>query len=161
MAQVFKLTCSNPKCGKEFEKLMYPSWVARGYFQYCSRACSSIAGWHTKRDESNRVSRKSVRSKDHPIANKDGRVLEYRLLLFEKIGPGTHKCNWCENKVTWTKRSTAGSSHGELAVDHIDGNKHNNDIENLVPACNKCNSLRGLMIAWEERTGQPITDLLG
>ena len=30
----------------------------------------------------------------------------------------------------------------------LDGNKQNNSLSNLVPACNPCNSARGLFMAW-------------
>lgn len=30
---------------------------------------------------------------------------------------------------------------GALVVDHLDGDKANNDIANLVPSCNTCNLL--------------------
>lgn len=152
-----KLTCAH--CGDEFTRMMYPSWVARGYFAYCSRKCASTAGWDVRNGKT-RTSRKGIRVPGHPLASpKDGRMLEYRYILYEKIGPGTHKCNWCPNTVEWIARSGPGSSLGELVVDHLDGDMHNNSPDNLVVSCNNCNTLRGLMMSWMERTGLSVNDL--
>lgn len=161
MSRVFELSCK--ECGKSFQKLMYPSWFKRGYATYCSQECASKGVWKIRSGGADPTGRKSVKAPGHPLANKNGKVLEYRKLLHDKIGPGEHPCAWCGDKVLWVNRHTdglgAGSSHGELIVDHIDNNKLNNDIDNLVPSCNKCNTLRGLLHAWEERTGKDSSEL--
>lgn len=68
----------------------------------------------------------------HPLKTRyNGRkVAEHRLVLWEKIGPGTHGCHWCNKPVTWLK---------DLQVDHIDWDKLNNVPDNLVPSCRPCN----------------------
>jgi len=153
-----KLICDH--CGESFERKMYPSWVVRGYFKYCSGKCASTAGWDVRNNGKPRTSRKCIRVPGHPLASpKDGRVLEYRYILYEAIGPGTHKCHWCPNQVDWVLRVGAGSSVGELVVDHLDGDMYNNSPENLVVSCNNCNTLRGLMMSWMERTGLEINEL--
>lgn len=71
----------------------------------------------------------------HTLAHADGRTRVHRLVLFEAIGPGRHKCHWCDTVVEWN-----GSPN--LIADHVDGDTWNNDPSNLVPSCSRCNSSR-------------------
>lgn len=76
---------------------------------------------------------------DHPLADKRGRVLEHRRVLFDLIGPGEHPCFHCGRTVEWlTTRHTKGSN--ALVVDHIDNDPTNNRPENLLPSCLACNT---------------------
>jgi hypothetical protein len=70
----------------------------------------------------------------HPLASLLGHVPEHRKNLYDTIGPGEHKCWWCGKTVVW-----AGDDKTRINVDHLDGVKHNNTPENLVPACMRCN----------------------
>lgn len=83
-------------------------------------------------------------SPTHPMAAKSGTLYEHRLNLFNAIGGGTHQCHWCKQYVSWDIRS---GKH-KLVVDHLDNNKLNNEVDNLVPACHACNSSRGLFASW-------------
>jgi hypothetical protein len=69
---------------------------------------------------------------NHPLT-KNSILLEHRKVLYDYIGPGTHNCNWCNKNITWLI---------DLEVDHLDFNKQNNDIENLVATCKACNMKR-------------------
>lgn len=69
----------------------------------------------------------------HPLADRWGHVLEHRMVLFDKIGPGEHPCHWCAVPVRW------GES---LHVDHVNFKRSDNDPANLVPSCNPCNAAR-------------------
>lgn len=71
----------------------------------------------------------------HPLAAGNGELLEHRKVLYEKIGPGEHKCYWCGRKLNWRRFS--------LIVDHLDGDVRNNSPENLEPSCITCNTRRG------------------
>lgn len=81
----------------------------------------------------------------HPLADERGEVYEHRKVLFEFLGPGTHPCIWCSEPVAW--------EDGSLAVDHLDWNKQNNAVANLLPSCVPCNVRRrspGLIGVFEE-----------
>lgn len=75
---------------------------------------------------------------DHPISPPCGVVAYYRLVLYDKIGPGTQACHWCGRSVVWT----TGRAPNALVVDHLDWNRRNDDPGNLVPSCNSCNARR-------------------
>lgn len=90
---------------------------------------------------------------DHPLATR-GYVYEHRMILFDAIGNGPHPCYWCTAPVQWIK---GACSKGALVVDHLDGDKQNNALGNLVPACNRCNANRGVFMAWvQKRKDDPV-----
>lgn len=75
----------------------------------------------------------------HPLADKYGRVYEHRMVLFDEIGPGPHRCHWCEAQLDWLPK---GDPHC-LMVDHLNADGGDNRPENLVPSCVACNTARG------------------
>lgn len=76
---------------------------------------------------------------NHPLADGRGQVYAHRVVLFDAIGEGPHRCHWCAGVVGWR--------HG-LEVDHLDTDRANNDLANLVPACGPCNRERGQRHRW-------------
>jgi hypothetical protein len=130
--------------------------IAKGFGLYCSRECA--AAWRYRNHR--HVSRRTVRvPPDHPLANAKGRVLVYRHMLYDKIGAGPHACHWCGREIQWVVRRGAGSFTGDLVVDHLDGDMQNNEADNLVAACNDCNTVRSFVLAWERRTGLSVDAL--
>ena len=87
----------------------------------------------------------------HPLAGKSGSLQEHRYLLFERIGPGSHACYHCGVSVEWRRVTRSESRPGVLYVDHLDGNRRNNDLANLVPSCARCNGI-------VRRNGHMISD---
>lgn len=73
---------------------------------------------------------------EHPLAVGNSEVLEHRAVLYSEIGPGSHNCHWCGIQVSW------GCG---LVVDHLNGDRVDNTPENLVPSCDSCNLVRGMV----------------
>lgn len=103
---------------------------------------------HEKSDVEFKGQYRQVTEPDHPLADKDGRLLIHRKVLYDSIGPGPHPCHWCGKLVTFQKGKR--TAEGALSVDHVDGNKLNNDLANLVPACHRCNCGRAIKCADDE-----------
>lgn len=61
------------------------------------------------------------------------RLYEHRVLFYDTYGGGMHKCNWCDNVI----------SFDEMHVDHVNAIKDDNRIDNLVASCPTCNRSRG------------------
>ncbi len=75
---------------------------------------------------------------NHPLANKQGKVYEHRLVLWEKTAGCDQDCYWCGGRIQWF-----GRGKGQLVTDHLDGHVANNAPSNLVAACGDCNQRRG------------------
>lgn len=91
-------------------------------------------------------------SHGHPLADQWGHVLEHRVVLYDKIGPGEHPCHWCGAAVRWETGRAAG-----ITADHVDFDRSNNNPANLVPSCNACNVRRSCNRRWdrERAAAQP------
>jgi len=112
---------------------------------YCSRNCSSRARERRGRDRSNDRKRVAVTAEylqvqaiGHPLVGKNGVIRIHRKVLFEKVGPGDQACHWCGVPLAWFPKPGVE----RLLTDHVDGDKWNNDPDNLVPTCNRCNVTR-------------------
>lgn len=124
------------QCGAEFER--YKGHIRKPtQGRFCSIRCN--ADW--RQANSGASSYSSVFDPQHPLARKtDGRVFVHRKVLYDAIGPGQHPCHWCGTTVEWRLRNV--TSAGGLVVDHIDRDRRNNDLSNLVPSCHGCNARR-------------------
>ncbi len=78
---------------------------------------------------------------DHPLSDSNGNVYEHRMVMYEAAGNGEQKCIWCGKIIGWDK----------LVIDHLNENKQDNSIENLVISCNDCNRARGAVLPFIER----------
>lgn len=72
----------------------------------------------------------------HPVARRNGELPLHRKALYERIGEGPHYCHWgCGRQLWWL-----GVPRGQtICADHLDGDIANNDPDNLVASCFKCN----------------------
>lgn len=80
---------------------------------------------------------KNIYRPNHILATKYGRLYEHRMVLFDKIGYGPHRCQWCSKVLYWGSRGS-----NVIQADHVDGDGANNHPDNLVPACPACNVTR-------------------
>lgn len=67
------------------------------------------------------------------------RVYLHRHVLYEALGPEEQECFWCGRLVDW---SLSPPNPSALVVDHVDHDRRNNDLSNLVPSCQSCNLRR-------------------
>ena len=72
---------------------------------------------------------------EHPLATAQGSVYVHRKVLYDALGDKTQPCYWCGQVVDWER----------LHVDHVNGDREDNRVENLVPSCPSCNSARGIV----------------
>lgn len=72
----------------------------------------------------------------HPLAIRAGsnHVREHRVVFYDRHGEGPFCCHWCGRPVTWRT----------MHVDHVNADRGDNRIENLVASCPRCNQARGL-----------------
>lgn len=84
--------------------------------------------------------------KGHPAASKTGMLYEHRKVFYEKHGNEKHRCFWCKDWLSW-----GGRGKGKIHVDHLNGDKTDNNIKNLVASCHRCNVNRGLFMSWLSR----------
>jgi hypothetical protein len=75
------------------------------------------------------------------------RVLEHRVVLYEAIGPGPHGCHWCGSQIDWLPAFASK----ELTVDHVNWDRADNSVTNLVPSCRPCNVKRQKSAATNEQ----------
>lgn len=101
-----------------------------------------------------------VVKRGHALADQRGRVMAHRAVLYDAIGDGPHRCQWCHRDGLRWDVSRLDPSY--LVVDHLDGDGRHNTLDNLVAAHGYCNSYRStierLNIPWETFTDVPPED---
>lgn len=137
-------TCQAPDCGRR-ARSTFGKWCDKHYGRLRVNGTLDLKVTPRKAGGLTDAGYVWVLDPTHPLA-KGGRVYLHRKVLYDLIGPGPHQCRWCERDVTW-----GGMRDGGLVADHLDGDKSNNEPENLVPACNPCNTLRGMFMVWGAR----------
>lgn len=125
-------TCET--CGTTFEKA-HPNRPGR----FCSRDCYNAAGRGPTKSVTKGPRMRAAAG--HPLTPPSGIVAVSRLVLYDKIGPGTHSCHWCGQPVWWQVGGGPATA-GKLIADHLNWDVHDDSPENLVPSCNECNKLR-------------------
>lgn len=128
-------------CQKEFTPTGHSSKTPQ---RFCSQHCAGH--WRNSQRPPAQYHQdykpyKSVKLSGHPLADKSGCVAEHRLVLYKKIGPGKHKCNWCGREIEWQPGNHVHDN--ALTTDHLNNDTLDNDPDNLVPSCHRCNCKRG------------------
>lgn len=113
-------------------KMHYHRWYRHGSTDKVARSK------RTRTDESRY---RSISRPTHPLAMSSGRIYEHRMVLFDEIGPGSHPCHWCGRSVTWM---LPVGDPDNLQVDHLNGVRNDNRLDNLVVSCPNCNVGRGM-----------------
>ena len=72
---------------------------------------------------------------DHELSQDCGYIYEHRFVMFNAWGERLKSCALCGREWSW---SATYKSH----IDHIDKDKSNNNLSNLRPLCNSCNTSR-------------------
>lgn len=84
----------------------------------------------------------------HPLARSKGRIYQHQRIFFDAFGDGPFDCHWCGDEVSWQT----------MHIDHLDEDKTNNNLTNLVAACGQCNMGRSPRAPshnqWRERVGE-------
>lgn len=89
---------------------------------------------------------------DHPLGTRGrrNRVYQHRRVYYEANGDGPFACHWCGIEVTWAT----------MHVDHVDADRKNNSLSNLVASCPACNVQRGqakMAVAVRDKVGVQVT----
>lgn len=124
-------------CGGDIPNNMAPYRMRER--KYCSWKCSGLG---QRKSANGTAPYKSRYVPDgHPLRTPGSKTISaHRAVLWDKIGPGPHPCHHCSQQVNWRPGARVGK--GVLIADHLDRDTRNNDPENLVPCCTKCNRER-------------------
>lgn len=79
---------------------------------------------------------------EHPMSNKGGWCLEHRRVLWEHSSPGDQPCYWCGWLLPWKVDNGRDNWKQCINVDHLNEDRQDNRITNLVPSCWWCNANR-------------------
>jgi len=79
--------------------------------------------------------------KAHPLADKDGKTREHRLVAYSKHDGVCPPCGWCGMALEWK----------HAVVDHMNDVKADNRPENLLVSCSACNRARAMVSVFVRR----------
>lgn len=132
-------TCTVPECQNP-PRTAKADWCKKHYHRWYRHgdvnACATESGISVSKGR-----RYLIRDMPgHPLAKTSGKVYVHQAVLYAAIGPGAHACHWCTTTVRW---ELGVGEADRLVVDHLNGTGDDNRPENLVPSCNRCNSMRG------------------
>lgn len=126
---IYELTCK--RCGEPFT---VDGTARERERQYCGQACARHGNW---KERPTAPYRNTLLPEGHPLTAGKGRMVSvHKLVLWNKIGPGEHPCHYCSTPVSW---DAPRYSPERLETEHLDRDRFNNEPENLVPCCHRCN----------------------
>lgn len=82
-----------------------------------------------------------LKKPEHPLAMARGMVFEHRAVVYDFYNGKPQACYWCGKKIGWD----------DVVIDHLNENKIDNKIENLIYSCNDCNRARGAMLPFVKK----------
>jgi 5-methylcytosine-specific restriction endonuclease McrA len=133
-------TCTVPSCEKP-SRSQSPTSMCKMHYHRWYRHGSTDKVATRKSTRTDASSYRSISRPDHPLAMTSGRIYEHRMVLFDEVGEGSHPCHWCSRIVTWM---LPVGHPDNLQVDHLNGVRNDNRLENLVVSCPNCNVRRGM-----------------
>ena len=72
---------------------------------------------------------------DHLLTRQTGWVLQHRSVLYDACGSSDQPCYWCGHCIPWK----TGNWKTSVNVDHLNEDRTDNRLTNLVPSCWWCN----------------------
>lgn len=132
-------------CGNDFRT--WQCHLDKGNGRFCSLKCKGV-GMRKPDDQKKPGTYRTIYDANHPLVTARGSVSEHRMVLYEKIGSGSHQCHWCSKIISWMPGNA--NRPGSLIADHLSGDKGDNRPENLVPSCHGCNIHRDRRVSPEE-----------
>lgn len=132
--------CTFPHCGLDVES---KGWCSKHYkrVQIHGDVNVVLQGGRQRKGCLDSGGYMVIMAPEHPVAATNGMAKVHRMVLFDAIGRGEHPCHWCGRMVSWDARYPSDPQRA-LVVDHLDFNRTNNDLANLVPSCQPCNFSR-------------------
>ena len=95
-----------------------------------------------------------VAAAGHPVASRvNGYAYEHRKIFYDAYPAGPFACHYCEDELVW---DTQPSETNRVLISHLDNDKTNNDLTNLVPSCLVCSRARSRMSAASARVDRLI-----
>jgi hypothetical protein len=126
-------TCTVDQCGNETRSLN-SKYCEKHYYRIRRNGSVDLKPFNIRIKHSGGYD--LVYSPNHPL--RQGHVgnyeYEHRVVYYNNHGVGPFACHWCGDAVSWQT----------LHVDHLNDNKKDNRIENLVASCAICNQHRGV-----------------
>lgn len=132
--------CRIEGCGAE-GRSAYENICSKHYMREYRHGDSNKTAW-TVRAANGSVYRR-IKAPGHPLAHKDGKAWEHRVVLYDSIGAGVQQCHHCGKELVWMVPDPARNDKRLVYVDHLNSDKSDNRAENLVPSCFRCNTRRG------------------
>jgi hypothetical protein len=94
----------------------------------------------------------SICDPTHPLFSKTQRyVIEHRKVIYDSMNGADPNCYWCGVQLKWRYIDVNGKKKTSVVIDHLNENKSDNRVSNLVASCNNCNRARGAILPFIER----------
>lgn len=136
-----KIVCVCEQCGKEF--ITHSCYLKRGGGRFCSPSCSTTyrnlknnPSWNPEVRKKISENHADVSGENNPMYGKRGKDAPSYIDGRSRCNPTLYKGILIANGIEPVCKLCGAIKN--IHVHHIDGNRKNNDINNLVWLCTKC-----------------------